>query len=145
MPSEEDLDRLAVAYHVTKAELRYAEAFGASGTDSPMPATGRERMRARLDEALRVSERQYLELPRQLELLALDFEREMVAANVDAEFRRYARARLRDPELLEMYVGGHTDKLMTAEEQLADYEDLIDELRGRLKRRLALFRKRQRS
>ncbi|HVX40314.1 MAG TPA: hypothetical protein VHB25_12145 [Gemmatimonadaceae bacterium] len=82
------------------------------------------------------------ELPRRLELLALDFERAMVQADVDADFRRYARARLRDPELLEMYAGGHSDRAMTADEQLADYEDLIDELRGRLKRRLALLKKR---
>lgn len=84
------------------------------------------------------------ELPRQLELLALEFEREMVSADVDAGFKRYARARLRDPELLELYSGGYVEGPMTADEQLADYESLIRELRARLKRRLALLKKRGR-
>jgi hypothetical protein len=83
------------------------------------------------------------QLPRQLQLMALDFERELVESDVDPDFKRYARARLRDPELLEMYAGGHSEKPMSADDQLADYEDLLDELRGRLKRRLALLEKRE--
>lgn len=83
-------------------------------------------------------------LSRQLQLLALDFEREMIESDIDEEFIRYARARLRDPELLELYGGGHTDRPMTADEQRDDYEDLVDELRGRLKRRLELLKKRER-
>lgn len=93
-------------------------------------------------EAKRPYNARNADLPRRLELLALDFEKEMVSADVDQDFRHYARARLRDPELLEMYAGGHSNRAMTADEQLADYEDLIDELRGRLKRRLALLKKR---
>jgi transcriptional regulator with XRE-family HTH domain len=83
------------------------------------------------------------ELGRQLQLMALDFEREMLQSEVDDDFRRYAKARLRDPELLELYAGGHTEKAMSIDEQVDDYEDLIEELRGRLKRRLAMLKKRR--
>lgn len=77
------------------------------------------------------------ELPKQLALLAHEFEGEVLRSDVDDDFKRYARARLRDPELLEMYAGGATDiGEMTEEEQFDDYKVLIEELRARLARRL---------
>jgi transcriptional regulator with XRE-family HTH domain len=120
-PDNAIVESYAALYGWTPAQLRYGRAESNGSAPRPPAALA--------------------ELPRQLERLALQFEQEMLEAEVDDEFRRYARRRLRDPELLEMYAGGHVERAMTAEEQLDDYEDLIDELRGRLKRRLVILKK----
>lgn len=81
-----------------------------------------------------------VDLPRQLEMMALAFEQEALKAGADKPFMRYARARLRDPALFEMYAGGHDSRPLTAAEQRDDYAEVIDDLKVILKKRLKRFK-----
>lgn len=78
-------------------------------------------------------------IPRKLEIMALDFEREALQADADEEFMRYARGRLRDPALFEMYAGGHSTRALTAAEQIDDYAEVIEDLRRILRKRQRRF------
>jgi transcriptional regulator with XRE-family HTH domain len=76
------------------------------------------------------------ELPRQLRIMALDFEKEALQAGADENFIRFARQALRNPELVAMFEGGYDAKPMSAEEQRIEMQAHIDGLRGILKTRM---------
>lgn len=130
-PDEEDLMVLARLYEVTTQDLRYGELAGRAAPE------------VRQQQTLYVRERRVNpygvaepELPRRLELMALDFEREAIEAGADPEFMRYARLHLRDPYLMALFAGGYTDRPLSIEEQEAEYTVVIEELRRLLSRRI---------
>lgn len=79
------------------------------------------------------------DIPRRLEIMALDFEKEALEAEADEHFMRYARGRLRDHTLFEMYAGGHSSRPLTVAEQIDDYAEVIEDLRRILNKRKKRF------
>lgn len=129
VPPDETLERVAEVLGFPTAWFRYGGELGADAADARTGVSP-------VGYNPRVSEEQLAELPRQLELMALDFEREAVAAGADRHFLRYARSKLRDPYLAALFAGGHDEKPMSADEQRVEYEAVVEELRRMLKRRL---------
>lgn len=116
-PSDENLAALARALSVEASWLRYG---------------------ARRDKGDRSHERP-IDLPRQLQLMALDFEREALEAGADAAFMRYVRSSFRDPDYVALFGGGPDESPMTADEARDEMKAHIAELRAILKRRLERF------
>lgn len=129
-PDPDELAKAAQFLDVEADWLRYGQASGGARTLGDDPG-----IRALFD-SIGAGRSGPAALPRQLELMAIDFEREAVLAGADAPFLRYARARMRDPELLAYFAGGYDEKPMTAEEQQVEFETVISELRLNLKRRI---------
>ena len=75
-------------------------------------------------------------LPRQLRLMALDFEREALEKGADEAFMRYVRNSFADPDFVALFAGGPDESPMTAEEAIDDMKAHIAELRSILKTRL---------
>lgn len=142
-PSEGDLQVLANLYGVSPRDLRYGRitrVVGVSGIDASIVRTAKEGFADYELDVLRPRGPEAADLPQQLELMALDFEREALKAGADKAFMRYARARMRDPHLLAMFAGGYDEKPMSAEEQRVEFETVIEELRRLLRRRLDRLR-----
>lgn len=118
MPSEGDLGIVAAALHTTRAELRYGEVI------ARRPAI-HERLQERTGGSV---------LPRQLELMALDFEREALQAGASETLMRYIRSSLRNPDLAALFGGGPDESPMTAEEAGKEMRAVIRELRSMLTR-----------
>jgi transcriptional regulator with XRE-family HTH domain len=124
MPSEADLATVAAVLKTTNSQLRYGPStivlphHGGSG-----------------------SARRETELPRQLRLMALDFEREALQKGADEPFMRYVRSSFSDPDFVALFAGGPDESPMTAEEAIDDMKAHIAELRAILKTRLARARR----
>lgn len=82
------------------------------------------------------------ELPRQLRLMALDFEREALQKGADDAFMRYVRSSFADPDFVALFAGGPDESPMTAQEAIDDMKAHINELRAILKTRLERARQR---
>lgn len=79
-------------------------------------------------------------LPRQVRLMALDFEREALQKGADEAFMRYVRTSFDDPDYVALFAGGPDESPMTDEEAIDEMKAHIAELRAILKRRLARAR-----
>ena len=125
-PELHHVERLAAVLGVTMAWLRHGEP----------PSTA-----AVLGEKQPGYDRGH-DLPRQLRLMALDFEREALKAGADEPFMRYVRNSFADPDFVALFGGGPDESPMTAEEAIDDMKAHIAELRAILKTRLRRARER---
>lgn len=75
-------------------------------------------------------------LPRQLRLMALDFEREVLERGADEPFFRYVHSSFSDPDFVALFAGGPDESPMTEQEAVDEMHAHIAELRAILDRRL---------
>ena len=122
-PSDDRLAAIAKALSVDPAWLRYGGAARNGRAGKAGEQGGAEHERAR-------------DLPRQLRLMALDFEREALQKGADEAFMRYVRNSFADPDFVALFAGGPDESPMTAEEAIDDMKAHIAELRSILKTRL---------
>jgi transcriptional regulator with XRE-family HTH domain len=124
-PDEEQIEGYARLYGWSEVELRYGKDAlqrpAQPHNDTPSAQYGL------VSETTR--------LPRQLEILAREFELEAVKAGADEEDERYIRTALRSPEAMQLYRGGYAES-MSIDEQRIEMESLIEMLRTWLKERI---------
>jgi hypothetical protein len=128
LPEEAQLDAVvallaARGVAVTAAWLRYGDQSPANG--GRVQATG-------YPPTVHVTK----DLPRQLRLMALDFEREALEAGADEPFMRYVRSSFGDPDFVALFGDGPDERPMTAEEAVDEMKAHVAELRAILERRL---------
>jgi transcriptional regulator with XRE-family HTH domain len=81
-------------------------------------------------------------LPRQLRMMALDFEREALSVGADEAFLRYVRSAFSDPDFTALFAGGPDESPMTPEEEREEMQAVVAEMRALLAVRLRHARER---